>query len=382
MSGINERWIARAEEVARAVLARHADAVDREGRWPAESVGALAESGLLGLTIPSAIGGGGEGPRTFARVTQAIAAHCASTAMIYLMHVCAAQMILAAREFSEREAVLRAIVAGRHLSTLSISERGSRSHFWAAMSQAAVDGSAHVLSAEKSWVTSAGHADGYIVSTRGVGRTDPTATTLYYVPREAAGLSVGGPWNGLGLRGNASSPMCLKQVRIPASFRLCPEGEGFQAMMANVLPLFQIGSAAVSTGIAEAAATATRQHLVAAKLEHLGQALASLPTLRARLAEMQIGVDMQRAFLDHVAEHLENPGSETLRLVLESKAAAAETALEVTDLAMRACGGTAFSRHLSVERNFRDARAAAVMAPTTDVLHDLVGRTLLDLPLF
>jgi alkylation response protein AidB-like acyl-CoA dehydrogenase len=67
--------------------------------------------------------------------------------------------------------------------------------------------------------------------------------------------------------------------------------------------------------------------------------------------------------------------------LLEVKAAAAEMALAVTDLAMRAGGGASFSRHLSVERNFRDARAAAVMAPTTDVLYDFIGRTLLDMPL-
>jgi alkylation response protein AidB-like acyl-CoA dehydrogenase len=48
---------------------------------------------------------------------------------------------------------------------------------------------------------------------------------------------------------------------------------------------------------------------------------------------------------------------------------------------MRVGGGACFSRHLSVERNFRDARACAVMAPTTDVLHDFIGKTLLDMPL-
>ena len=59
----------------------------------------------------------------------------------------------------------------------------------------------------------------------------------------------------------------------------------------------------------------------------------------------------------------------------------ANPTLQVTDLALRTGGGACFSRHLSVERNFRDARAAAVMAPTTDVLHDFIGKTLLDMPL-
>lgn len=101
--------------------------------------------------------------------------------------------------------------------------------------------------------------------------------------------------------------------------------------------------------------------------------------LRARLARMKITVDTQRAFLDHLAGQMASPGPATM---LESKAAAAEAALEVTDLAMRTCGGAAFSRHLGVERHFRDARAAWVMAPTTDVLHDFIGKALLDIPLF
>jgi alkylation response protein AidB-like acyl-CoA dehydrogenase len=67
---------------------------------------------------------------------------------------------------------------------------------------------------------------------------------------------------------------------------------------------------------------------------------------------------------------------------LEAKALAGETALEVTDACMRVCGGAAFRREVPVERAFRDARAAAVMAPTTDMLHDLVGRAITGLPLF
>ena len=59
-----------------------------------------------------------------------------------------------------------------------------------------------------------------------------------------------------------------------------------------------------------------------------------------------------------------------------------QTALQVTDLAMKACGGAAFSRHLAIERMFRDARAGWVMAPTVDHLADFLGRALTGLPLF
>ena len=68
--------------------------------------------------------------------------------------------------------------------------------------------------------------------------------------------------------------------------------------------------------------------------------------------------------------------------VLEVKAAAAETALEVVSLGMRVCGGAAYRREVGVERYFRDGQAASVMAPTTDQLYDFIGKAVCGLPLF
>jgi alkylation response protein AidB-like acyl-CoA dehydrogenase len=379
---MDTNWITIAEAVADATLARHAADVDARGRWPAESMAALAEAGLLGLAVPRADGGPGAGPRTFAAVTRTLAERCASTAMIYLMHVCATQVLAAAQAFPQRARVLGEILAGRHLSTLAFSEAGSRSHFWAPVSQAVVAGDTHRLTAGKSFVTAAGHADSYVVATRSAGAAEPTVSTLYYVPRDMPGLHVGEPWNGLGLRGNASAPVRLDDVAVPAAARVSDEGEGFTVMLNVVLPWFQLGSAAVSVGIARAATEGIRQHLLSAKLEHLGQPLAALMNLRARLAQMQITVDTQQAFLEHVAGRLETPGPDTMLAVLQSKAAAAEAALLVTDLAMRTGGGAAFGRRLTVERNFRDARAGSAMAPTTDVLYEFIAKALLGMPLF
>jgi alkylation response protein AidB-like acyl-CoA dehydrogenase len=278
--------------------------------------------------------------------------------------------------------VLKDAAAGRHLSTLAFSEKGSRSHFWAPVSQATANGDGAHVTADKSFVTSAGQADGYIVSARTAGAAEPTASTLYFVPKGAGGMTVAGPWTGLGLRGNSSAPMKLDRVAIPAADRVSKEGDGFNVMVNVTLTWFQLGSAAVSVGIARAAVASVRDHLKGAKLEHLGQTLADLPNLRAELARMHIATDAQAAFVHRVAWKMEHPGPDTLLAVLESKAAANEAALEVTDLAMRACGGTAFGGKLSVERNFRDARAGSVMAPTTDVLYDFVGKAVLGMPLF
>ena len=97
---------------------------------------------------------------------------------------------------------------------------------------------------------------------------------------------------------------------------------------------------------------------------------------------MRLRTDQARAYLATTVDALEGGDEAAMLWALGTKAQAAEAALEVTDLGMRACGGAAFSRHLGIERIFRDARAMSVMAPTSDVLHDFVGKALCGMELF
>ena len=364
------------------ILEGEARRVDLEGLWPAASVKTLKESGLLGLTIPAEFGGSGAGMREFAAITERLARACASTAMIYLMHVCGTQAIAMSGSL-KREGALKKIAAAEALATLAFSERGSRSHFWAPVSRAQRNATVVVLNCEKSFVTSAGYADYYVTSAGAVDGKTPADSTLYLVESGTNGLQVSGAWNGIGLRGNSSAPMILRDCHVGQDFRLSLEGQGFKMMMEVVLPWFQIGSAAVSLGIGEAAFASAVQHTSSARLEHLGESLASaIPGIRARLARMRLALDAARGFLDQTLARIES-GSETALVgVLGAKAVASEAALEVTDEAMRACGGAAFARQLTVERHFRDARAASVMAPTTDVLYDFIGKAVAGLPLF
>jgi alkylation response protein AidB-like acyl-CoA dehydrogenase len=202
------------------------------------------------------------------------------------------------------------------------------------------------------------------------------------VPANAAGLSVAGPFNGLGLRGNASSPVNAKQVALERSAMLGPDGGGFDIMMSIVLPYFQIMNAAFSVGTMEAATRKATEHVAGTKFEHMGSGLSDLPTVRAYIARMRIKTDMARALLLDTFDAVEKGRPDTMLRVLEVKAAAGETSTEVTDLAMRVCGGVAFRKDIGVERHFRDARAATVMAPTTDVLYDFIGKAVCGMPLF
>lgn len=377
--------VLKAREIANSVLAPNAGKNDTAGRFSTEAVQSLGESGLLGLLLPADLGGAGLGPRTFAVVTAMLAEADASVAMVYMMHILATASISAARPGATEAMtpILQEIAAGRHLSTLAFSEAGSRSHFWAPVSRAQRNGDGVHISAKKSYVTSAGQAQSYVVSALAPEGDGPTDSTLYLVVAGTSGMSVAGPWDGLGLRANASAPVALDDCHVPSEFQLTDDGGGFPTMLNVVLPLFDLGTAAVGLGLCRAAVSGTTAHLKTAKFEHLGQSLGeSLPTLRAQLATMQIETDGLAARIDDLIDHLEKPRETTMLRVLECKAAAGEVAINVTSTAMRVCGGAAFSKQLSLERLFRDAHAGAVMAPTGDVLREFIGKSLLGLPLF
>ncbi|WP_100444028.1 Rv1679 family acyl-CoA dehydrogenase [Glycomyces xiaoerkulensis] len=359
----------------------HAADVDATGRFPTEAVAALRESGLLGLTLPPGVGGLGGGPSEFAHAAERISAACGSTGMIYLMHVAAA-MTAASAPPPGQPKLLEALAAGEALGTLAFSETGSRSHFWAPTSKASADGEAVGLDAAKSFVTSAGHADLYVVSTQTPpGHADEPGVDLYAVPADAGTIEVSGPWSGMGLRGNASAPMHFTVGTDPDQ-RIGAAATGFGTMLETVLPWFNLGNAAVSIGLSQDALDAAVTHASGSKLEHLGDSLAELPTIRAQIARASIDLWAAREYLNAAAASLAAPDDTTTLRVLAVKALANDTALRVTDTAMRVCGGAAFAKHLGIERRFRDARAGHVMAPTADVLYDLYGKAACGLPLF
>ncbi|MGI8806269.1 MAG: acyl-CoA dehydrogenase family protein [Acidimicrobiales bacterium] len=371
-------YLAALAPVLTGVVAPAAPEIDRTGAYPRAALDALGRAGVLGLISAPEVGGQGQGHRAATAVVQAVAEHCGSTAMVLMMHYCGTAVIEAHGPTDVRER----IAAGDYVTTLALSESGSRSMFWAPMSTAtSTAGAATVrLDAQKSWVTSAGHADGYVWSSRPL--AGEAASTMWLVPAATPELKVGAPFDGLGLRGNASSPMSASGVEVAASAMLGADGGGFDIMLGTVLPYFQVMSAGFSVGTANSATTKAALHAAATRFEHLDQALADNPVVRANVARMRIGTDAAEALLLDTLAALESGRADATLRVLEVKALASETAVDVTDLAMRVCGGAAFRKEVGVERNFRDSRAASVMAPTTDTLYDFIGRIACGLPLF
>ena len=173
------------------------------------------EAGILGLTAGADVGGGGAGLRAAADVVERLAGACGSTAMVVLMHYAATAR--ASRPTARRRSARRSR-AGRHLTTLAFSEAGSRSHFWAplrARPPPAGDGS------RASTPTRAGsppraEADSYVWSSRPSPPSGPDDAVARAVRRRRARASPAG-FDGLGLRGNGSTPVTADGVARPGS---------------------------------------------------------------------------------------------------------------------------------------------------------------------
>lgn len=376
--------IIKAIEIAQALapeLAAEAGQVDRQAAFPAKNISRLGDRGLLGLVVPASLGGMEADPATFARVVLNIGEACASTGLVFVMHCCAAEVISRHGHKELAARIIPEIVAGKHLSTLAFSERGTGGHFYASDSKSISTGAAIALSGEKCFVTSGSHADSYVLTAQSFGADACTDTSVYLVERTNPGLHFEGDWNGLGMRGNSSIFLRMNECLVPDTCAIGEQGGAMGIALSTVLPGFLLGSAAVNTGIARAALRASIAHVKARQYSHTGQALDSIAVIRRYLGEMQIAVDASEAMMLDAASRWNEGADELLLRTLKAKQFACRAATEVTRNAMQVCGGIAYAGESCVARNFRDAMAGPVMAFTSDVILDMVGRSSLGMQL-
>ena len=373
---------AEAERIAHDVALPLRDRTDREARWPAEVLRALGDAGLLGLHVPVELGGLGLGLRALVATCEALGRVCPSSALCFGMH-CVGTAVLAAKATPlHRERYLRAIARGEHLTTLAVSETGTGSHFYLPRTAASRDGDDVLLHGQKGFVTNGAHADSYVVSTiASDAADDPGRFSCHVVDADRPGLSWGPEWAGLGMRGNSSRTLQLEGARVPASSLLGAEGDQVWYVFEVIAPYFLCAMAGTYVGLAGGILDVAIEHLRGRRHAHSGERLADSPILQHRVAELWIAVNAPRALVHDAARRVDAGESDALVPVLASKAAVADAVTLVANEAMTLCGGVAYQENALLARFLRDARAAHVMSPTTDLLKLWGGRALLGLPL-
>ncbi|MFN2388440.1 MAG: acyl-CoA dehydrogenase family protein [Actinomycetota bacterium] len=351
-----------------------AAAVDATREFPAQNLRALGDAGALGLVVPGSLGGAGGGLVALSLACETLGSACASTAMVYLMHSVTAATVAAGG--GVRAADVAAALSTGSVGTLAFSERGTGAHFYAPELKVHRTNGSVQVSGTKSFVTSGGQADLYLLL---VQSDEDGAADAYVVERGAAGLSFEGEWQGLGMAGNSSIAMRLHDVALENDARIGLPGQGVALVFEVVAPCFLVGLAATNVGIAAAATAAAAAH-ARGRTYPDGTSLAEIPYIQHLLADMDLKTRAARLLVRDAAALGEHGDPTALVAIMEAKVAATEAAAEVTRLALTATGGQGYTPSLPIERHFRDAHAGAVMAPTNAVLRSWIGKALTGLP--
>ncbi len=361
---------------------------DREASFPFDNYDDLCESGLLAICIPKEMGGFGADFSTYVMVAAEIGRHCGATALSYNMHVCStlwAGLIADALDMSDAQradhAANRAIHFGRIVKEGKVysqpfSEGGAAAAGkapWGTLALA-VDGG-YVVKGKKIFASLAGAADYYgVLCTLDKPGASQRDSLYLAVPANAEGVSVVGEWDPLGMRGTVSRTLLLKDVFVPHTARLMPEGLYAQAamrfphMFATLSPTYM--------GIAQAAYDFTVAYLRAEVPGMPPVKRRMYPTKQIAVADMRIKLEQTRAlFLQNARDVTVDPDKDTRMRLLAAHYTIMENAQAVTALAVRTCGGQSMLKTLPLERLYRDSRCGSLMLPwTAELCVDRLGR--------
>jgi len=295
--------------------------------------------------------------------------------MVFLMHEVTAATIAIGSGPAAAE-LLPKLASGGAIGTLAFSERGTGAHFYNPELKAVRTNGSVTISGRKSFVTSGGHADTYLVLVQG--EAEGTADA-YLVSADAPGVRFDGAWDGLGMAGNSSIALVLEDVQVGDETRIGAPGKAGELVFGVVAPFFLVGLAAVNVGIASAAARTATEHAAGRRYPD-GSSLAEVQYVQHLIADMDLATRQARLLVREAAA-LGDAGDETaLVAIMEAKVAATDAAASVTQKALEATGGQGYTPSLPIERHLRDSRAGAVMAPTNAVLRNWIGKALAGLP--
>jgi alkylation response protein AidB-like acyl-CoA dehydrogenase len=376
LTSTQEHWLEVARTVGADTLAPMAADTDREARFPAKQLAALRAVGLMGLRGDPEHGGAGEGLLTACLVTEALAQECPSTALIYKMHLESIEMVCRAPTAEQAANVVPKLVSGEWLSTVAGSEAGHKGGAWAEAPKASVaqvNGGYSVANIAKSFVTAAGVADSYFFMCSLERPEQRPKQLMFQLRADDLSWIIDAPWDGLGMRGNGSSPMTFNGL-IPDDRLINPDNQPV-----DFFPVVLGTYAATYLGIASGCYHRLHAHIAGATLAD-GRRMGDVETIRGRVARCKVEIERSRALLYAACAAFDDDRHGGPQPFYEAKVACDELATFVTGEAMTLGGGAAFAKQLPFERYFRDARAGMVMGLAHDLAVQSIGRLLFPKP--
>lgn len=383
-----------ARELGQSKFAERAAGYDRNATFPTENFKDLHSTGLLGVCIPKDQGGQGADLKTYMLMASEIGRYCGATALTFNMHVSSCLWTgpladgltlddeLRNKLVDGRKAHYRRIIEDGAIYAQPFSEGGDAAAGKAAFGTQAIrtDGGWRV-SGKKIFASLSGHADYYgALCTELADENDkPSRRNTMYVaiPADAEGVRVEGDWDPLGMRGTVSRTLIFDDVFVTEESLLMPRGVYFHA--ARQWPHMFMTLTPAYMGIAQAAYDFTVAYLRGEMPGTPPVKRRMYPTKQIAVAQMRIMLEQTKSsWFQSISEAKPNPDRESLLRAWAAQYTVMENANEISQLAIRTCGGQAMLRSLHLERLYRDSRCGALMLPwTAELCTDMIGKAAL-----
>ena len=374
LSADQEALLAEVRRFASERVAPHAARIDETAEFPRALVAEAAALGLMGATMPRELGGAGRDYLTYALAIEAIARESATLAVILTVNNSLVADPL--REFgskAQRDLWLPRLASGRAIGAFALSEAKAGSDAANQQTVARFDDRGYVLQGTKVWVANAEAAEVAIV----FAATDPGARgrgiSAFLVPMDAPGI-VRRASDSLGVRGLGCMDLELQDVRVDASALIGETGRGFRIAM-RALEGGRIAIAAQALGVGEAALQEAISYAHAR--EAFGQPIGNFQAIQFQLADLATDLEAARMLMWKAADLHDRGGRVSLDAAM-AKLQASEAAHRAADRAMQILASAGYRRGSTIERLFRDVRAAEIYQGTSEVQRMIIAEHLLE----
>lgn len=360
--------------VERAVLPVAAE-LDRTERFPREILRELAELGLIGVNVPSELGGAESGVVAYALAMMEVARGCASTAVTMAVSNMVAEVICGFGTDEQKAKYVPELTSGRYAAgSFALSEAEAGSDPGSMRTTARRDGDRWVIDGQKQWISSGAHAGVFVVWARtGEPGSGTRGISAFLVEGGTPGLVIGKHEDKMGLRASNTVSLSFENLRVPASALLGELGGGFKiAMMA--LDGGRIGIASQAIGIATAALEEATQY--AKDRKQFGKPIAEHQAIQWMLADSKTELDAAR-LLTLRAAWLKEAGQPFGQQAAMAKLYATEAANRIVGKCFQIHGGYGYVKDFPIERHYRDVRVTTIYEGTSEIQRIVIARNAL-----
>lgn len=330
-------------------------------------------AGLLGLDIDEEYGGGGQRDFRFNAVLVEEIVRAGCTGLGFALHNdVVAPYLTDLTTAEQRRRWLPGFCSGETITAIAMTEPGAGSDLAGVRTTAVRDGASYLLHGQKTFITNGELADLVVV----VAKTEPDqgahGLSLIVVERGTPGFTRGRRLEKVGLKANDTAELFFDDCRVPADNLIGKPNGGFAHLMAN-LPRERLSIAVAAVAAAETVLAQTLDYV--RTRQAFGQAIGSFQHNRFLLAELDTEVTIARTFLNHCIREL-NAGRLDPADAAKVKWWTTELQTSVADRCLQLHGGYGYMVEYPVARAWLDARVQTIYGGTTEIMKEIIGRSL------